>query len=40
MDNEEILVLSESEASKEALVVYECQCADCNCVDGDCCTDY
>lgn len=35
-----ILVLSESEVSKNTDFTYECECGDCNCPDGDCCTDY
>lgn len=39
-DNDQVLVLAESEIVKESLVEYASQCSDCNCPDGDCCTDY
>lgn len=32
--------LSEAEALHELDQSSECQCADCNCPDGDCCTNY
>ncbi|KKS99085.1 MAG: hypothetical protein UV75_C0010G0006 [Candidatus Giovannonibacteria bacterium GW2011_GWA1_43_15] len=37
---QEILVLAESEIAEVSNQECECaQCTDCNCPDGDCCTD-
>lgn len=43
MANKEIMVFSEAEAIKAGKMsdfTYECECSDCPCPDGDCCTDY
>ena len=39
-DRDRVLVLAESEVAKESLLDCVGQCTDCNCPDGDCCTDY
>ena len=39
-DKDRVLVLAEADVARESLLDCASQCSDCDCPDGDCCTDY